>query len=55
MCTLFRSSLNENKDREHFVLLDLAYQGFATGDPERDATALVFFFFFFFVTPVVAR
>jgi len=25
------------KEKEHFALFDLAYQGFASGDPERDA------------------
>jgi len=25
------------KERDHFVFFDLAYQGFASGDPERDA------------------
>jgi len=28
------------KDRDHFVFFDLAYQGFASGDPERDVQAV---------------
>jgi len=28
------------KKKDHFVFFDLAYQGFASGDPERDAFAL---------------
>jgi len=31
------------KEREHFVLFDLAYQGFATGDPEKDSAAVRLF------------
>jgi aspartate aminotransferase len=28
------------KSKGHYIVLDLAYQGFASGDPERDAVAL---------------
>jgi aspartate aminotransferase len=28
------------KERDHFVFFDLAYQGFASGDPERDVAAV---------------
>jgi aspartate aminotransferase len=28
------------KERDHFILFDLAYQGFASGDPESDAGAV---------------
>lgn len=28
------------KAKEHFVVFDSAYQGFASGDPERDAAAI---------------
>jgi len=31
------------KDQQHFVFFDLAYQGFASGDPERDAEAVRIF------------
>lgn len=28
------------KEKEHFVVVDMAYQGFATGDLDRDAAGL---------------
>jgi len=31
------------KEREHFVFFDLAYQGFASGDPEKDAAPVRLF------------
>ena len=31
------------KERKHIVLLDSAYQGFASGDPAKDAFAMRFF------------
>lgn len=28
------------QEKDHFVFFDLAYQGFASGDPERDASSV---------------
>ena len=35
------SSLKQRKN--HFIVMDMAYQGFATGDLDRDASALRMF------------
>ena len=32
-----------NKEKGHFVVMDMAYQGFATGDLAKDAGALRLF------------
>lgn len=31
------------KEKGHFVIFDMAYQGFASGDPEKDSAAVRYF------------
>ena len=40
-CTLLL--LFSNQEKGHFIVMDMAYQGFATGDLDKDAAALRLF------------
>ncbi|KAG8662631.1 aspartate aminotransferase, mitochondrial isoform X2 [Manihot esculenta] len=39
----FAAMMDDVKDKNHFAFFDMAYQGFASGDPERDAKSIRIF------------